>query len=206
MSTQGGKPPEGTKQKATKRPMPLDRDANGKRIGGPGNNRRKAEGSRAGVDVRPNSVKELPPFDVNGWTKPFKLEPTEDNYIAFLHELAATARVVHSCKKADLPINHAYWRKKQDPGFHQAWEEALQLGYKTLEDEAIRRARDGVDAPVYYKGVKIATLKEYSDSLLMFMLKAVDRPRFGDVKPESDKDKDNGNGPPVILYRDDDAV
>ena len=42
-----------------------------------------------------------------------------------------------------------------------------------LEHEAIRRAVDGVDRPVFFKGRQIAMLKEYSDTLLIFMLKGL---------------------------------
>ena len=41
-----------------------------------------------------------------------------------------------------------------------------------LEDEAIRRAREGVDEPVFYKGEHCGNVRRYSDTLLIFMLKA----------------------------------
>lgn len=41
-----------------------------------------------------------------------------------------------------------------------------------MEREAYRRAVDGVEKGVYYKGDRIATEHEYSDTLLIFMLKA----------------------------------
>jgi len=41
---------------------------------------------------------------------------------------------------------------------------------ETLEEEARRRAKDGIDKPIYYRGELVATIKEYSDTLLMFLL------------------------------------
>ena len=40
-----------------------------------------------------------------------------------------------------------------------------------LEAEAICRARDGIDKSVYYQVVQVDTIKEYSDTLLIFLLK-----------------------------------
>lgn len=45
---------------------------------------------------------------------------------------------------------------------------------ETLDVEIDRRAVDGIDKPVYYKGEKVDTVKEYSDNLLMFLRKKLD--------------------------------
>jgi hypothetical protein len=55
-----------------------------------------------------------------------------------------------------------------------------------LEDEAVRRAHDGVTKPVLYQGKRVYINgrplyeHEYSDAMLMFLLKPGDRERFGD--------------------------
>ncbi len=41
-----------------------------------------------------------------------------------------------------------------------------------LEDEAIRRARDGVTIPVFYAGKEVGAIRRPSDTLLMFLLRA----------------------------------
>lgn len=41
-----------------------------------------------------------------------------------------------------------------------------------LEDEAHRRAFEGVDKPVFYQGDECGTIREYSDTLAIFLLKA----------------------------------
>ena len=43
---------------------------------------------------------------------------------------------------------------------------------ETLEHEAWRRARDGVAEPVYQHGKLVGTVQRFSDSLLMFLLRA----------------------------------
>ena len=55
-----------------------------------------------------------------------------------------------------------------------------------LEDEAVRRAKHGTAKPVLYKGRQVYVDGEplyehqHSDTLLMFLLRAYDREKFGD--------------------------
>lgn len=90
----------------------------------------------------------------------------------------------HSVKKAaeaaGVTRATCYRWRADDPHFEFDWDEAVEEGTDTLEDEAMRRARDGVDKPVYYQGKEVGTIKEYSDTLLIFMLKARRRQKFGD--------------------------
>src|SRR5574337_1699712 len=64
------------------------------------------------------------------------------------------------------------------PDFSAAWDAALELGTDSLEDEAVRRAHEGTLKPVYQGGKKVGTIREYSDTLLIFMLKARRPERF----------------------------
>ena len=41
-----------------------------------------------------------------------------------------------------------------------------------MEDEAVRRAVEGVPRPVFYQGQIVGAVQEYSDELLIRMLKA----------------------------------
>jgi hypothetical protein len=43
-----------------------------------------------------------------------------------------------------------------------------------LEEEAVRRAYHGTERPIFQKGVQVGSVKEFSDSLLMFLLKSRD--------------------------------
>lgn len=73
-----------------------------------------------------------------------------------------------------------WWRwLQQDPAFKAAYEEALELGIQVLEDEARRRAVEGVDEPVVSAGKIIIDketgrpmmVRKYSDNLLSFLLR-----------------------------------
>jgi hypothetical protein len=62
----------------------------------------------------------------------------------------------------------------------------MAMAGRMLEDEAVRRAHEGVRRLLTYKGKPIRIQGEhlyettYSDSLLQFLLKAYDREGFGD--------------------------
>lgn len=56
--------------------------------------------------------------------------------------------------------------------FTAAWDRAKQLGIDALEDEAHRRAFEGNEKPVFHQGMECGTVREYSDTLAIFLLKA----------------------------------
>ncbi len=69
---------------------------------------------------------------------------------------------------------------KADPKFKDDFEEVKQIYIEKLEQEADRRAIEGINKPVFYKGKLVTdatgnpvTIKEYSDTLLIFRLKAL---------------------------------
>jgi hypothetical protein len=82
---------------------------------------------------------------------------------------------------------------ENDEEFAERWNHALEEGIDMLEDEAIRRARDGVKRPVFCMGQVVGYVQEYSDSLLKFLLEvkrpAVYRARNINVMPS-----DGGDG------------
>src|SRR5262245_28409092 len=68
--------------------------------------------------------------------------------------------------------------------FRQCRENAI----NRMKDEAYRRAVDGVEKNVYQHGHKVGTVREYSDNLLMFLLKGACPEEFRDnYKAEPDK-------------------
>ena len=64
------------------------------------------------------------------------------------------------------------WRQ-QDPDFEAELSKAAEIYVEKLEEEADRRGVEGVDKGVYYLCDKVATEKQFSDTLLIFRLKAL---------------------------------
>ena len=65
----------------------------------------------------------------------------------------------------------AYRWREEDAEFAAEWERAKAIGLDALEDEALRRAFEGVEVPVLHKGQTVATVRNYSDTLAIFLLK-----------------------------------
>jgi hypothetical protein len=101
-----------------------------------------------------------------------RTERTPEKEAAFLETLAESANVTKSCEINGIARRSAYeWREK-DPDFAKRWDEAINLGVDALEDEAVRRGRDGVDEPVFYQGQVCGMIRRYSDTMLIVSLKA----------------------------------
>ena len=69
--------------------------------------------------------------------------------------------------------------RKNDPAFDEAWAIALEMAKDATEAELHRRAVEGVDEDVWYRGEKVGTTKKYSDNLLLARMKALDPERYG---------------------------
>jgi hypothetical protein len=90
----------------------------------------------------------------------------------FLRHLSAYGNVTEAAKKAKVTRQAVYQRRETDQAFAEVMDDAIKLGCIALEDEARRRAYKGCDEGVFYKGRKVAKLIKYSDTLLIFLLKA----------------------------------
>jgi hypothetical protein len=87
-----------------------------------------------------------------------------------------------------------------DEEFAERWKDAIEEGIDRLEDEAIRRARDGVKRPVFYMGQVVGYVQEYSDSLLRFLLEAK-RPAVYRVRNVNVMPPDGGDGVLEIRWK-----
>jgi len=98
---------------------------------------------------------------------------TPEKAEAFFAALAETANVTKACAAIAITRRTAYnWREAADPEFAAGWDRAMKAAVLGLEDEAHRRAFEGVDKPVFYQGDECGTIREYSDTLAIFLLKA----------------------------------
>lgn len=98
----------------------------------------------------------------------------------FLAKYLETGRNDLSIDHADInPATFYRWRNT-DPEFEAAYTEARKNVIAILEDAAHKRATKGVKRAVYWKGELIGFERHFSDTLLMFLMKAADGARYGD--------------------------
>ena len=91
--------------------------------------------------------------------------------------------MTHSARACGASRSQVYLQRVQDAEFSQAWDEAVEAGTEALEQEARRRALQGVEEErVGPGGVKYRTRK-YSDVLLIFLLKARRPTVYRDAPP-----------------------
>lgn len=100
------------------------------------------------------------------------MKSTPERKAAFCAALAeAGGNVSRACQAIDIDRTTAYLWRDNDPQFAASWEKAKAIGTEALEDEATRRAYEGTDKPVFHQGVQCGTVREYSDTLTIFLLK-----------------------------------
>lgn len=112
----------------------------------------------------------------------------------FLALLAESCNVSHSARGAGIDPSTAHKARKTDDAFAEAWDSAIEQGVEALEFEARRRALHGTEEPVFHRGLEVGTVRKYSDTLTIFLLKA-HRP---DVYRERQTIDHNVNGEPII--------
>lgn len=90
----------------------------------------------------------------------------------FLAALEETHLVTEASKRAGIHRQRAYERRSSDPKFAEQWAEIEERSTELLEREAYRRAAVGVEKPVFQGGEEVGRVREFSDTLLIFLLKA----------------------------------
>lgn len=89
---------------------------------------------------------------------------------AFLAAYAKVGNVTHAAQLAKCNRQHVYvWLKEEE--FSKQFDEAGTEATERLEKEARRRAVRGTLKPVFHQGAQCGAIREYSDTLLIFLLK-----------------------------------
>jgi hypothetical protein len=108
---------------------------------------------------------------------------------AFLAAFKLTASITKAAAAAKCERGLHYRWLAEDPTYAAKFEDAKEEAAQTLEDEAIRRAHEGVSEPLVYQGSfgysrkwskkkkdwvygrKPLVIQKYSDALMIFLLK-----------------------------------
>jgi hypothetical protein len=69
-------------------------------------------------------------------------------------------------------VRQTHYNWLEDPNYRTAFEDAWKRAADTLEAEAVRRAHDGIRKAIRYKGKIVGYETEYSDTLLLALLKS----------------------------------
>jgi hypothetical protein len=91
----------------------------------------------------------------------------------FLELIAAGISVSGASKELNVGRSTIYDKLERDERFKERFDAAREEGVQALEDEARRRAVEGVEEPVFYQGEIVGHVRRYSDGMLMFLLKAL---------------------------------
>lgn len=104
----------------------------------------------------------------------------------FLVEFALCGNVLRSANKARITRRTVYLWLETDAEFKKLYELAREDAIDALEEEARRRAHDGYLKPVYQQGEMVGQIREFSDTLMVLLLKG--------HKPETYKDRVEQSG------------
>jgi hypothetical protein len=113
-----------------------------------------------------------------------KLKLTQTRQQGFLKVLSETGSVTAAAKAAGTSRTRVYELRKADPAFATAWDEAEEVAADRLEEEARRRAVEGVPEPLVSAGKLVRDeggqpimVQRYADNLLLALIKARRPPR-----------------------------
>lgn len=112
---------------------------------------------------------------------------TPEKKAQFLALLSEYGNVTRAAEDAELVRVYLYQARKNDPEFAAEWEDAAKIGAARLEDEARLRAVEGWQEPVWYQGVQCGTVRKFSDTLLICLLKAHHPDKYADRQKVENK-------------------
>jgi hypothetical protein len=112
---------------------------------------------------------------------------------AFLAALAETGIVTRAADAAGITTKTVYSLREVDEAFAEEWRLARESAADRMETEALRRALEGVEEPVFGSGgtgvgtVEVGSIRRYSDTLLIFMLKGIRPEKYRERRELSGK-------------------
>lgn len=119
------------------------------------------------------------PADEQGHLPDLSQLQKEARQAAFLEAFALVGNISQAARITKISRrSHHYWM--EDPVYAERFYEAQEEAADRLEQEAWRRSMSGIEEPVYYGGEQVGTVRRYSDTLLIFLLKGHRPEKFAD--------------------------
>ena len=130
-------------------------------------------------EILPATREPMPkPRKRRGQARRFTPERTEV-FFEYLRKLGGNVR--YCCRQVDVSTYAYYAERKRNPAFAKAADEAIADGIAGMENELFRRGYQGIEKPLHHKGELTGhTVREYSDTLGIFLLKAHMPEKYGD--------------------------
>lgn len=94
-----------------------------------------------------------------------------DKRDAFLAAYVELGTLTHAAGAVGIDRSSHYKWMDTDPEYPSLFAVAAAKGKEAMVREARRRAIEGTDKPVYQGGKLVGTIREYSDTLLIFLMK-----------------------------------
>ena len=117
----------------------------------------------------------------------------------FLAAFSACASVLQASRWAKISRQAHYNWLKEDPTYRERFDAATQQAAQALEDEATRRAYEGLRRAVRYKGKIVGYETEYSDQLLIERLRAANPAKYRPpTRIENREVDEHGKDRPVL--------
>lgn len=122
--------------------------------------------------------------------KPLTDLTPEKRKALFLAQLRREPNITKAAYAAGYSRQRAYQLRNEDPDFAEQWQEALEESVDLCESEMHRRAYRGTLKPVFYLGEKVGAIREYSDTLAIFLMKAHRPEKYREVVRNEHTGKD----------------
>jgi len=90
----------------------------------------------------------------------------------FIRLLSETGNISKCCSALNISRVAIYKERRTNKKFAQEWKEAQEQAIGLLEDESWRRAFEGIEKEIWYRGEAVGIERQYSDTLLMHRLQA----------------------------------
>jgi len=93
--------------------------------------------------------------------------------VAFIAALAETGSVKAACRRVGRSECGVYQMRRHPEAaeFRAAWDAALDIGVRRIEDAAMDRALNGVEETLHYHGEVVGKRVRYNERLVMFILR-----------------------------------
>lgn len=141
-----------------------------------------ARGKTKAVPSKPSRAKSAVTPSAPATPRPRKKRAPQniDKRPAMLAVLRETGNVSEAARRVGVARGWHYEILNEDPEYRKAVADAFEEAADNLEAEAVRRGVKGVTKPVFQGGRRVGYVQEYSDTLLLALLKGRRRSVFGD--------------------------